>query len=80
MYRPCEICGGHSCHTHHVFPGSLRRFSEKYGLTMRLCPRCHDLIHSDICLAEKYKMKYQNKFIAEYGWELWWKEAGRSWL
>ncbi len=30
-------------HKHHIFGGSNRKKSEKYGLTVRLCPECHVL-------------------------------------
>lgn len=39
----CFICGkAYPLHTHHVFYGAgLRKISDKYGLTVRLCPDCH---------------------------------------
>ena len=39
----CYLCGRTgSLETHHVFGGvANRRISEKYGLTVKLCPNCH---------------------------------------
>lgn len=38
----CFICDRMGdLHTHHVFGGGLRQVSEKYGMTVRLCPVCH---------------------------------------
>lgn len=77
---PCEICGRRSEHTHHVFYGPLRKWSEKYKLTMRLCRECHEMIHKDAAICVRYKMKYQKKFEDQYGHELWMKVFGRNYL
>ena len=43
----CFICGRFGgLHTHHIFYGAgLRKVSDKFGLTVRLCPYCH--LYSD---------------------------------
>ena len=38
----CFFCGSHrNLEKHHIFGGANRRWSEKYGLTVYLCPHCH---------------------------------------
>lgn len=38
----CFRCGStYNLETHHVFYGKNRPLSDKYGLTVRLCPSCH---------------------------------------
>ena len=38
----CFICGsGQSLERHHIFTGSRRKKSEKYGLVVYLCDTCH---------------------------------------
>ena len=42
MYTECFLCHQY-CDTekHHIFGGALRKKSEKYKLTVQLCPYCH---------------------------------------
>ena len=44
----CFYCQGYATETHHVIGGahSNRVFCEEDGLTIRVCRRCHDKIHS----------------------------------
>lgn len=42
----CFLCGSwySDLEEHHIYPGQgMRRQSEKYGLTVQLCPGCHRL-------------------------------------
>ena len=65
----CEICGQRATETHHIFNGALRKKSEKYGATIRICRNCHDKIHKDSKLRESLKADYQKKIMAEQGWD-----------
>lgn len=38
----CFLCGGRAADCHHVYGGSLRKKSDKYGLTVHLCRNCHN--------------------------------------
>lgn len=39
----CFLCGGWgACEWHHIFGGTNRRLSEKYGLKVRLHHNCHN--------------------------------------
>lgn len=40
----CYRCGEYGpTERHHIFGGANRKFSEKYGLTVYLCPKCHNI-------------------------------------
>lgn len=40
--KVCFICPRlQNLEQHHIFGGANRRWSEKYGLKVWLCPRCH---------------------------------------
>lgn len=54
----CIECGRMAEHTHHCLQGKWRKNCDKLGLTVRLCSRCHTLIHSHKGknpLSEKYQ-------------------------
>lgn len=81
----CKICGRTPCHKHHVFYGTAnRKKSEKWGMTIMLCPACHlDIkvgVHfnrnNDLIL----KKHFERKFIKIHSKELFRKEFGQSWL
>lgn len=38
----CYLCEGRATEEHHVFGGSNRKWSEKYGLKVYLCHWCHN--------------------------------------
>lgn len=39
----CFLCGGYgACEWHHIFGAGNRKFSEKYGLKVRLHHNCHN--------------------------------------
>ena len=71
--RRCYICGRYTAtDTHHVFQGSNRESSDKYGLTVRLCRECHAYIHehpqSDVAIS--LKDRAQRTAMDYYGWSL----------
>ena len=42
----CYICRRYRPeHVHHVLHGSYRKAADRYGLTVRLCIRCHTALH-----------------------------------
>lgn len=43
--KDCYICGRASNHTHHCIYGSNHKLADKYGLTVRLCHKCHTELH-----------------------------------
>lgn len=38
----CFLCTRPATETHHIFGGALRKKSERYDLTVRLCHNCHN--------------------------------------
>lgn len=76
-YKKCFLCGrngnGDRLELHHIFGGSRRKTSDKYGLTVYLCgERCHRLgrlsVHQNAEVAD-YVHKYgQRKAMQEQGW------------
>ena len=63
--RRCRICGAPATDRHHVFGGPNRPNSERYGLVVWLCRRCHGEIHFGEHgreMAEKLRKEFQLKF------------------
>ena len=44
----CEVCGAYGVtQIHHIFPGPLRRISEREDFVIELCVSCHRRAHTD---------------------------------
>lgn len=81
----CYVCGTTlNLHKHHVFGGANRKHSEKYGLTVWLCGRHHNMseegVHFNKALDLKLKTKYQKIFEDEHGHDEFMKIFGRNYL
>ena len=47
--KQCYVCGKEQyLHRHHIFFGPNRKWSEKYGLTVWLCGRHHNLSNEGV--------------------------------
>ena len=63
----CYLCGTYTfLDEHHIFGGSCRKMSDKYGLIVHLCRDCHMYIHdrggeSMNYLHTKGQMVYEEK-------------------
>lgn len=76
-YKVCFLCKRNSnseqLDRHHIFGGSRRKLSEKYGLVVYLChERCHISgkysVHQNVEIMD-YLHKYgQRKAMLEQGW------------
>lgn len=80
----CVICGrlGYM-HLHHIFEGSLRKRSDRYGMTCFLCPVCHigeRGVHMNAALNVKLKRAGQRKFEKSHSREDFIKIFGKSYL
>lgn len=65
----CYICGKFApLDTHHIFEGTRRKASDKYGLTIEVCRSCHTQIHLHPKEYEWLKVEAQVKAMADYGW------------
>lgn len=87
----CWLCGrngsGDALELHHVFPGSLRKKSEKCGLVVPLCgKRCHrdGKKSAHRCKETQLMLKQwaQRKAMEENGWSVedWRREFGKNYL
>lgn len=74
--KECYLCGANGTmdplHWHHIFGGANRKFSEKYGLKVRLCgQRCHEngpeAVHRNRRTAERLKKEGQRAFEQTHG-------------
>ena len=70
----CFICGKNGGYwgldTHHIWFGALRKKSEEYGLTVRLCHiECHlEGVHKNAKIDRKLKQIAQKRAMKHYGW------------
>lgn len=84
--QECLVCRiTHNLHKHHVFYGtSNRKQSEKYGLTVYLCARHHNMsnegVHFNKELDLKIKQLAQRKFEETHTREEFRAAFGKSWL
>lgn len=62
----CYFCGKKKEHIHEVIFGKNRTNSMKYGLTLPLCSKHHQLMHKDKVLIAEYKKKGQLLFSKNY--------------
>lgn len=70
--RECVVCGDtRTLHRHHVYAGSNRKWSEKYGCWCYLCPNHHNMsdygVHKYKPLDTALKMSCQAILEAD-GW------------
>ena len=90
-YATCFLCGRNGSQdrleVHHIFPGALRKKSDKYGLVVLLCgERCHRTgkFSAHRCRATALQLKKygQKKVMEEQGWttEDFIREFGRNYL
>ena len=84
--KSCLVCKTtYDIHTHHVFCGSSnRKNSEKYGLTVYLCGRHHNMsnngVHFNKELDNKIKRFAQEEFEKKHTREEFRAIFGKSWL
>lgn len=68
----CHNCGRFVAvpHKHHIFGGANRRWSEKYGLWVYLCPECHNMgsnsVHRNKDIMDSYHRLGQFRFEIDY--------------
>lgn len=74
MKGECFMCGKwDDMEMHHIFPGCLRKKSDKYGLVVPLCHQCHNEpphgVHHCRETANILKRYGQRKVMREQGWD-----------
>lgn len=89
--RACWLCGrngnGDPLDRHHIFGGTNKKKSEKYGLVVDLCHhRCHengkDAVHRNSETMLRLHQEGQRRVMEEQGWskEDFIREFGKNYL
>ena len=83
--RKCYLCGRNwAIEKHHVFGGSSRKKSEKYGMTVDLCHWCHneppDGVHHNSGVNHRLKAGFQGKFEETHSREEFRRIFGKSYI
>lgn len=73
--KKCYITGDtNNLHEHHIFGGSYRKLSEKYGLKIWLRADWHNMsnygIHFNTNLNNGIRAMAQKKAMEHYGWDM----------
>lgn len=81
----CYECGRCDClEEHHLLGGPNRKWSEKYGLKVRLCHWCHNEppygVHHNRDMMLKYRRLGQTAFEKDHSREEWLRIFGRNYL
>ncbi len=85
MGRCCFFCGSpNMIERHHVFGGSYRKKSDRYGYTVYLCHFCHneppDGVHFNKDRRNYLKRIYQAKFEETHTHEEFIAEFGKNYI
>ena len=89
--RECFLCGKNGSSDpldkHHIFGGSNRKKSERFGLTVDLCHNeCHifgkHAVHNDANVMQRLHEYGQRKAMEEQGWSIedFIREFGKNYL
>lgn len=81
-YPYCFICGSpRNLHTHHIFNGPFRRKSDRDGLVIPLCARCHDYTHTHKELMKTFYRLGEKEYLIQIGdYESYMKRYKTNWL
>lgn len=64
----CYLCGQWATDTHHCIHGTAnRKLADKDGLTVRLCKRCHTLLHDKGNFDRELQKIAQKRWQEHYG-------------
>ena len=81
----CYLCDrvGYT-HTHHVYSGAYRKTADLFGLTVDLCPSCHEYIHSAKGTEDRRQLQHDTQlaYMQKMDWNVnqWINIFGKSWL
>ena len=83
--KECFLCRCmRNLEQHHIFGGANRKWSEKYGLKVWLCPRCHrdpkEGVHGNREIMENLHRKGQQAFEKNHTHEEFMKIFGKNYL
>lgn len=81
----CAICGNTNIHLHHIFEGSNRKNSTKYGMIVPLCQKHHEWVHKtnykgfkEKAQREFEKTHTREEFIKIFRRNYLWKKYGKK--
>jgi hypothetical protein len=75
MEGRCIHCGRYCVtHKHHIFGAANRKWSEKYGLFIHLCPEHHNMSREGIHFNKDMMDRYHE--IGQREFERWYREKG----
>ena len=85
LYRVCALCGStRNIEEHHIFGGSNRRNSTRYGMVIDVCSTCHrtgpKAIHNNDTLRRKLMQDGQRRFEETHTRAEFMKIFGRNYL
>jgi hypothetical protein len=85
MQGKCYLCGKEGfIHRHHCYGGSYRKTCDLLGLTVELCPQCHEYIHSSKGTEDRRQLQHdiQQAYMEKMDWNVnkWISIFGKSWL
>ena len=85
MQGRCYLCGKEGfVHIHHCYGGSYRKTADLLGLTVDLCPECHEYIHSAKGTEERRQLQHDTQlaYMQKMDWNVnqWIHVWGKSWL
>lgn len=87
MTGTCFLCGNYeTVERHHLFGGALRKKADRMGLTVYLCPWCHqydsDSAHRSMEVRRYLHQYGQRKAMREQGWDVdtFIREFGKNYL
>ena len=77
----CFLCGKRGVtHKHHCLHGSRRKKADEFGLTVYLCPQCHQELHDHGNHDLELKKLAQEKFEEVFGHEAFMDAFGKNYL
>lgn len=83
----CMITGAPYPHIHHIFPGSRRRLSDRYGFVVPLAPDLHNMSDQSVHMRPNEGLDLKLKQMAQTYYEIHYgtrdefrEEFGKSWL
>lgn len=78
----CYVCGNPRQQIHHIIGAAYRKKSEKYGLLIPICEKCHREVHDSPNqeLNRKLKADAESKFLMTYSYETWMKEFHKNYM
>lgn len=83
-HKRCLICGSAYVEEHHVFEGSRRQASERYGMKVYLCFAHHrgrpEGVHADAAFAVWLKKSAQQIFERQYSHDKFMQVFGKNYL